>query len=280
MAIFKTLTSDRLSWFRTEHKFLNFTEISCQEDYEKALTGRDTASPVLMLGNGSNCLFKKKTVRTFLIKNKLPKKTEWQEDGLLWASSSVPLMLILKECKKESRDSFYYLSSVPATVGGAIAMNAGRGRGHGKTIFDFVRRVDAWTPEGPISFSKDEIELEYRHTMFLDHPDWFISGVLFDFPPAIQPGSENPIAERVQYSQEIQDHSGPNCGSVFKLFHPKILRRLRGFKILGALFSKKTTNWIVNRSKSPRGILFLIRLASFLHFILRKKCSLEVRVIE
>ena len=119
--MYSQLTSDRLSWFRTEHRFLNHTEIRSLDDYSKAISNRDAASPVCMLGNGSNCLFARKTISTFLLKNKLPKDVRWTGEEELWASSSVPLMSILKQCKKKSLDSFYYLSSVPATVGGAIA---------------------------------------------------------------------------------------------------------------------------------------------------------------
>jgi len=278
--MFSRFESDRLSWFRTSHEFLNYAEITSRDDYVKAISSRDASSPICMLGNGSNCLFARKTVKTFLLKNKLPKKIDWQSDNLLWASSSVPLMLVLKECKQRSLDSFFYLSSVPATIGGAIAMNAGRGRGHNKTIFDFVEQVVFWTPDGQVSLPPEEIKRDYRNTVFLENPDWFISNILFRFPVSSTTDSENPISERVKYSQEVQDHSGPNCGSVFKSFHPKLLGRLRGVKFKGALFSAKTQNWITNHSKSSIGVLWLMRLAIFLHFILLKKCSLEIRVIK
>jgi UDP-N-acetylmuramate dehydrogenase len=278
--MYKTLDTDRLSWFRTQHKFLNYAEIKSVEDYNEAILNRDGSSPLSMLGNGSNCLFARKKIRTFLIKNKLPKTIEWKGKNLLWVSSSVPLMLILKECQKKSLESFYYLSSVPATAGGAIAMNAGRGAQYKKTIFDFVKCVDVWTPDGPISLASSEIYREHRHTVFLDHPDWFICGITFDFSTPLPPETLNPIAERVRYSQEAQDHSGPNCGSIFRVFHPKILSRLRGVGINGAIFSRKTNNWIINSSKSPRGVLLLICIARFFHFVFRKTCSVEVRIIE
>ena len=279
--MFALLESDRLSWFRTEHRFLNYTEISSHEDYLRAVTSRDAASTICMLGNGSNCLFASKTVKAFLLKNKLAKELTWNSEDELWASSSVPLMSILKQCQKRSLDSFFYLSSVPATVGGAVAMNAGRGRGHNKTIFDYVQSVDVWTPEGTRSFLNEEIPREYRHTLFLDHPDWFIFGAKFKFPVVVQNDQKkSAIAQRVTYSQDVQDHSGPNCGSVFKVFYPRILARFRGVKLLGAHFSAKTQNWMINRSKSHRGALFLIRLVVFLHFVLCRKCSLEIRIVK
>ena len=278
--MFSHFVSDRLSWFRTNHQFLNYAEVGNHTDYTKAISCSDSSASICMLGNGSNCLFASKTVKSCILKNKLPKQTIWQADNLLWASSSVPLMLILKECRQRSLDSFYYLSSVPATVGGAIAMNAGRGRGFDKTIFDFVEQVEFWTPDGQVSLPKNEIKIEYRSTIFLENPDWFISGVLFRFPISSEVDAENPIAQRVKYSQEFQDHSGPNCGSVFKESNPRIMGHIRGTKISGAKYSRKTLNWITNHSKSPRGVLWLIRLTIFLHFVLRKKCSIEIRVVK
>ena len=159
-------------------------------------------------------------------------------------------------------------------------MNAGRGQNHNKTIFDFVHEVEFWTPEGTQKLLKDEIDIDYRHTVFLDHPEWFITGAKFKFTEAEFDQSENPIAQRVAFSQEVQDHSGPNCGSVFKLFHGGTMSRLMGMRLFKAKFSSKTQNWIVNRSASSRGILWLIRIAQLVHRLRRKKCHLEIRVIK
>jgi len=77
-------------------------------------------------------------------------------------SSSVPLTDVLKYCYENSLDSFYYLSSVTATIGGALAMNAGRGSRHGISIYDFVERVTFFEDGLIKTLENNDIKKGYR----------------------------------------------------------------------------------------------------------------------
>ena len=76
--MFNPIISNRLSWFRTEHRFLNYTEIANHDDYQNVISDQGAANQLVMLGNGSNCLFARKTIKSFVVKNKLPKETIWK----------------------------------------------------------------------------------------------------------------------------------------------------------------------------------------------------------
>lgn len=269
------LRSDRLSSYRTRHDFERYGEFATVEQFralhdQAAREGRC----LLVLGNGSNVLFRRGRIRTLVAKNRLERTLKDLGGGRVQASSSLMISAILAHCRDHGLESFDYLASVPATVGGAIAMNAGRGKSHGQSIFDFVERV-TWFEDGEIrTASAAEIPHGYRWTAFTGMTGKLVLEAVFRFPPSTETGDK--IAERVRFSKETQDHSLPNCGSVFKECKGGLMLRLRGLRLLGASYSTKTANWLLNRSPSPRGLVLLIRVAQALHRLIGRRAVVEL----
>ena len=172
---------------------------------------------------------------------------------------------MLKYCYERQLDCFYFLASVPAEVGGAVAMNAGQGLAYGgASIMDFVAEV-RYIKDGVIHVDKPvNLSVSYRKTIFTGQTDLFILDAVFVFPKC-DPFDENPIKTRIEWAKKSQDLSKPNCGTVFKTVNMKILNRFRGLKMLGACYSRKTNNWITNESKNPLGIKILVYLVIFFH---------------
>src|SRR5690606_35299079 len=145
----------------------------------------------------------------------------------------------------------YYLASVPATIGGALAMNAGKRRIDKKSIYDFVISVKYIDENNEIKVLKvEDMDIEFRRTVFTGCQEKFILGGLFKFPSK-EFYEENPIKERVIWAKKYQDNVAPNCGSVFNKSNYYIMRLLRGFKIGKAQYSSKTQNWIKNEGANP-----------------------------
>lgn len=165
----RSLLSDRLSHFRTSHEFTHYAEFTTAEEYcFLASWAAERRLPLLILANGSNVFFATKRVKTLVAKNRMPQLLHDLGGGRFEAASSVPLSKLLRCCERDGLDSFYYLASVPATVGGAVAMNAGRGIAHGKTVFDFVESV-TYIEEGQFrTLPKDRIAVSYRSTPFAE----------------------------------------------------------------------------------------------------------------
>ncbi|MFE1744300.1 hypothetical protein [Coleofasciculus sp. H7-2] len=159
-------------------------------------------------------------------------------------------------------------------------MNAGRGRQHQSTIYDFVESVTFFDFESNTikTFGIEKIVKGYRETIFTGIHSCLILSAIFKFNQATF--DNNPITERCKWSKKFQDNSAPNCGSVFKLADHRILNRLRGLQIGGASFSSKTYNWILNKSIDSKSILILIKIAKFLHIINGKKAELELIVVD
>lgn len=280
--LFEIYKSDKLSYYRTMHEFCCYFEVKSLEDVKKVIiSSKSIGRNIYVLGNGSNTLFAKKQISSLVVKNSLPREMRLIDDDVYCVSSSCSVQAVLNFCYDNSLQSFYYLSSVPATIGGAIAMNAGRGRKYGASILDFVQTVSYLDKNGDIrSLDVSRLNSEYRYTMFLDDFKGFIVSAEFRFPHMSKSVPENnPIKERLEWASKYLDDRPRSCGSVFKVADFRLLGIVKGMRLFGAEFSKKTINWIVNSSSSSFGILACILVVKLLHLILFRKNSLEIRVV-
>lgn len=277
----QTLNESRLSHYKTTHHFQYYSTFKDLEQYRNHLVWTQSKGIKLyILGNGSNTLFTRRCVRTLILKNELPKKIKKIDDEIIEVTSTVSIISLLKYCFESSLDSFYYLASVPATVGGALAMNAGRGKRHNVTVYDFVDSVTFYDSESDMVriLKKDEIVLGYRQTIFSGIQSNLILSARFKFP--LTELSENPIKERCRWSKENQDYSGANCGSVFKSADFLLMQKLKGLTLGKAKLSDHTVNWITNYAKNPHFILLLIWLVKLAHFFKGEKAELEIILVD
>lgn len=270
-------SSDRLSKFRTFHDFEHFSLATTVEQVMALQNwARNSELPMYFVGAGSNLLFTRRKVKSLVVRNMIPNGITHVSGDRFRVSSSTSISRLLKTMHQENRACAYYLASVPATVGGAIAMNAGRGRQFGVSILDFVEEVDFVQNGVQATLSRNELQSDYRYTIFTGKSDRVITSAVMRCPKTNIIGS--PISERVRYSKENQDHSSSNCGSVFKLYNSRIMEQMqrRGFTIAGASWSKKTLNWIINDSARSDGIRILILIAKMLHKMAGKRAALEL----
>lgn len=269
------IVSDKLSHYRTSNVFIRYAECKSVADFvEASKWAQDNKVPLFVLGNGSNVLFCAKTVKALVVKNMLPCTIEETGARELVVSSATPVARVIKWCLERNLDSFYYLASVPATIGGAVAMNAGRGIAHNQTILDFVTSVSYVENGREVTAAVSEIKLGYRQTIFTGVHSRLITKVVFQFPPAVLKG--NPAHERVAWSKEHQDYTAPNCGSVFRRSNGRIMRMLRGVSFGKAAYSRKTSNWLLYRGGTGLGLRVLILAAQVIHVVTRRRCELEI----
>lgn len=275
MVKIKSLVSNKLSHYRTLHSFERYAEISSIKEFQEYCQwAKINNFKLYILGNGSNTFFSKKSINTLIVKNKLPKNIKLLSEYRLEVSSSTLVMDVLKYCQENNWDSFYYLASVPATIGGALAMNAGRGKHYGYTIYDFVESITFFDNGEIKTLLKDEIERSYRQTIFTGIQNKIILSAVFTFSPL--QSKENLLMDRLKWSKNFQDYTAPNCGTVFKSACSPIMKILKGLSFGKASFSPKTGNWILNKSENSNSISRLIFIAKTLHFFTGRKIDLEI----
>lgn len=233
----------------------------------------------LLIGGGSNLLIndKKKFEKVISLKE-INKKIDFK-DGVFVVGSSVKLPQLIKKINDSGFGGIEYLFSVPALVGGAVVMNAGRGRSHNKSISDYI--VDVTYLEGGEvkTIKREDCNFSYRDSIFKNSKKIVIE-VTFRFEEFNKEELVNLRKSRISYSKKIQDNSKPNFGSVFSESNKYILYLLKNTK-LGKLddveFSRKTPNWILNKNKSSFDSCYkLINRAVYLHRLLGRKVKKEI----
>lgn len=275
-----TIKTKKYSWYRTEHEFSHVIDVSSEKDYREAMQcARSRNLPVYALGNGSNSFFGRKRVTSLILRNCLPESIEAREDGLIEVSSSTKLMKLLRYLYANGFDGPYNLASVPATIGGAVAMNAGTGRKEGIFIGQYLRSVIALHEGEKMELDVSKLQLGFRKSMFSEHQGYFILSALFEFPR--RDFTENPITKRLNWAQAHQELKVPNCGSVWREADKRILGiAFRVFRRCPAYISAKSRIWIANKSENPKHIRRILWLVRGLHFLLRRRCEHEVRIVK
>lgn len=199
------------------------------------------------------------------------------EDGIITASSSIKIQQLIQFANKNGLGGAEYLYSLPALVGGIVAMNAGRGKSHSKSISDYILSVDVVIEGSLKTLSKSECEFSYRKSN-LAEGKIIIHAVRFKFDKLSIDEGKKRIKERIDYSKVFQPINMPSAGSVFKKADGRIMRILRVFsrEKSGLYFSKKTSNWITNGGGGTyKEAMKLARLVERLHRVLGKKIEVE-----
>lgn len=153
-----------------------------------------------------------------------------------------------------------FLCGVPATVGGALRMNAGA---FGHEIADFTQEVVCLDGAGEmVALSADEVGFSYRQGVRLP-----VLSALFGLLPTSAEESASRAAEYAGIRRRKQP-SLPSCGSVFRGAEKPAgfyIERagLKGARTGGAAVSAVHANFIVNEGNAT--VSDFLRLADLVH---------------
>lgn len=221
--------------------------------------------PYFVLGRGSNVLATDEPIETLIIKNtNACRSMSMLDNGQIEVGSSVELQRFIRFCVERDLEGMEYLQSVPGNIGGAVYMNAGRGKHSGEAVSDCLVSVDAFDGERVVRLTKAQCQFSYRHSIFR-RKNWIILSARFAPPPQPRDVGLRRISERMAYVREAQDNRLPNAGTVFA-HRFRLGSQLMGHRVNDAQFSTKTTNWILNIGHATcRDVLRLIRHARLQH---------------
>lgn len=231
-----------------------------------------------ILGNGSNLLVYDSGVRGFVINlSKCCTHLELTKDNLVKVGAGVNLHDFIRFSIKNNLYGNEYLSSVPGTIGGAIFMNAGTWTDKNLYISDYLVSVTYFDGEAIQQIDKKDCQFAYRSSIFQSQSKWVIPEALFDLPFQPQEVGEKKRKQRLEWSAQNQDIRYPNAGSIFRQGHGRVFNWLKGLRWGKAGWSSKTGNWINNYGQaSSQEVMWLIRIAIILHYIILKKADLEI----
>ncbi len=161
-----------------------------------------------------------------------------------------------------------FLSGIPGTIGGALAMNAGA---FGGETWRQVISVDTIDRNGIIHHrTPEQFDIAYRKVALKNsgQKEWFVRGQFrYEQNPQALEQSKQQIKSLLQKRAETQPTRQANAGSVFKNPEGDFAARLiedcglKGRCIGGAQVSEKHANFIINTGKATaQDIENLIRL--------------------
>ena len=206
--------------------------------------------PVTVIGHGSNLLVLDGGIPGITVRlggafsqAMLLNATEW----------SVQAGMLLSDLAKKSQilglSGLEFAAGIPGTVGGGLYMNAGA---YGGEMAQVVTGADVFDGSRVFHLSAEELELSYRHSLCMDHPDWLITRVELKLTPGDPDAIRAVMDDRQQRRRDKQPLSQPSAGSFFKRPQGDYAARLieeagmKGYRKGNAAVSDKHAGFVVN----------------------------------
>lgn len=223
-----------------------FSEVRTKEELKLQLSFcKEKGLPFFLLGKGSNTLFDDRGFNGLVILNRLDYLS--LSEPIFCASSGYSFARLGLKSASLGWSGLEFAAGIPATVGGAIFMNAGAGRQETKDTLVEVLYIDEEGKER--RFSKEECQFSYRTSVFQKKKGAIIEGRF-----SLTPSHDAKLKQKqaVDYRLKTQPYKEPSIGCIFR--NPKDAAAaqlidkcgLKGMMTGGVQVSQKHANFIVN----------------------------------
>ncbi len=234
--------------------------------FQAVSLAQDKKIPIFFLGGGSNILFSDRGFKGLVVKLE-NSEIEEKRPGIFTVGAGVKNAEFFAFTKKRNYDFSSFLT-IPGTIGGAIAGNAGV---PGAEVSDFLLSAEIFRIErkGFKTVSSDFFNFGYRHTIFHDYPELRSKILIWSAKFSLPEMSSEKItksAEKIVSIRRKKQPWGKTGGSFFK--NPKegaagyFLDKagMKGERVGDAYFSEKHANFMMNAgSATQKQILELAR---------------------
>jgi len=214
---------------------------------------RTEQQAVFLLGNGSNLLIGDRGVRGWVISlSGTFRDVRAVSPTILSCGAGASLMSVARQASQNGLSGLEFAAGIPATLGGAVFMNAGA---HGADIGERVRTVQVMLSSGEITtLHRTELPWRYRSAGIPSE------AIVLSVELELVEGDRESIAAHCQanldYRRTTQPLALPSAGSVFVNPSPSvsagaILDRagVKGYRYGAIEVSRLHANWIVNPDK-------------------------------
>jgi len=219
---------------------------------------------VRYLGGGSNLLIPDEGVKDVVVKlGKGFRQTVVDDtESLLIVGAAVSLMSLSRQTARDGLSGLEFAAGIPATIGGAVKMNAGAHHGDIASVLESVTTV--LDNGNIIRLSINDLAPDYR-TMKLPLGSC-VTEAVFRLVASDAARCEEQRRKNLEYRKQTQPLQVPSAGSTFRNPLNDIAGRLidqcgiKGERIGGAEVSRMHANWVVNpeKSASARDVLQII----------------------
>lgn len=236
-----------------------------KSDVREALGfARNHCLPVTVIGNGSNLLVLDGGIRGLALKIGNGLNSLWIKGDYLMAEAGALLPALARQAAKAGLSGMEFAVGIPATLGGAVVMNAGA---FGEDIGSLVREIEAIRIDGTeIKWRREELSFGYRSSN-LQGRELVVLKAKLQLVPAPKEEINARMESNITSRRMTQPLELPTAGSVFR--NPpghhagKLIEAvgLKGYCVGDAQVSMKHANFIINRGNATgRDIRALIEL--------------------
>jgi UDP-N-acetylmuramate dehydrogenase len=235
------------TWFRAGGPAEVLFRPADTEDLAAFLKALPADVPVTVLGVGSNLLVRDGGVKGVVIRLMRGFTAIAVEGNELLAGAGTPDLNVALTARDHALAGLEFLSGIPGTIGGAIAMNAGA---YGGELAEVLISAEAVDRAGTIHrIAAAELAFSYRHSKA--PADWIFTSARL----RAQPGDQLAIARRIAEIDAVRTESQPRSrtgGSTFvnppghKAWELIDRAGCRGLRIGEAQVSEKHCNFLIN----------------------------------
>lgn len=238
------------------------------------LWAKERNIPVFVIGAGSNVLIRGKAINAVFIRLNSPAfKTVKPQGNVIFCGAGAGLWHLIKKTAALGLGGLEFLSGIPGTLGGALAMNAGisrRVKGNGlrvKEIGELVEDVTVMDYGGRIkTIFKENLCFDYRSSNL---SRCIILSAHLKLFKKDKKKINRDIREYIARRRNAQDALSRSAGCIFKNPSPDKsagrlidLCGLKGVSRGDAAISGKHANFIINRAAAKaEDVLALMSLA-------------------
>jgi UDP-N-acetylmuramate dehydrogenase len=225
---------------------------------------RQTGIPVVVIGKGSNLLVSDLGFPGIVLR--LGRGFRWaaRDGDVLSAGGAMPLPALAGIALSHGLSGLEFGVAIPASLGGAVRMNAGA---HEHELAEVIRTVDVFDLDGGSTRSVPATDARFVYRS----SDLPAAGVIVGASVALAAAEPSTIRAGMDaaraWRRRTQPVAEPNCGSVFKNPPGDHAARLveaaggKGLSVGGASVSTKHANFIVAaRGARATDVVELIRL--------------------
>ncbi len=208
----------------------------------------EAAIPFLVLGKGSNVLVADDGFPGLVVR--LGRGFRWsaRDGGALTAGASMPLPALAGVALRHRLSGLEFGVAIPATLGGAVWMNAGA---HGHELAEVVETVELFRLREGRSAAVPAAEAGFAYRRSSMGEDSVVVGARIRLVPGETRAIRGAMDEAREWRRATQPLAEPNCGSVFTNPEGDHAARLieasggKGRRVGGAWVSPKHANFIV-----------------------------------
>ena len=204
----------------------------------------------IMLGNGSNTLFKDSGYHGTVVKLGESFDEVRVHENKVLAGGGALLSVVARAALNAGLTGFEFASGIPGSTGGAIFMNAGAYGGEMKDIVDNVTLAKR-DGSGLVTVKGSDMDFSYRHSILEETGD-IVVAVAFLLSRGDKQDIQATMAELTQKRNEKQPVQYPSAGSFFKRpeghFAGKLIQDagLKGVTVGGAQVSQLHSGFVIN----------------------------------